>query len=74
MNLLHLYRYLLVDVLAVFFGISSWVSINGLWTQLPMLVNSLPESWSLASYLTVTVQLANVGPIGYSLVRHWCAR
>ena len=29
----------------------------------------LPESWSLASYLSVIVQVANLGPISYSLLR-----
>ena len=29
----------------------------------------LPEGWSLASYLSVIVQIANLGPITYSLVR-----
>ena len=32
-------RVLLVDLLAVFFGISAWISINGLWVELPLLVN-----------------------------------
>ena len=32
-------RVLLVDLLAVLFGISAWISINGLWVELPLLVN-----------------------------------
>jgi len=32
-------RALLVDLLAVLFGISAWISINGLWVELPLLVN-----------------------------------
>jgi hypothetical protein len=32
-------RTLLVDLLAVLFGISAWISINGLWVELPLLVH-----------------------------------
>ena len=49
-------RLVLVDMLAILFGISSWISINGLWVELPMLAN-LPEGWSLPSYLSVIVQV-----------------
>lgn len=62
-------RVLLVDFLAIIFGISSWISINGLWVELPVLVNQLPEGWSLPSYLSTIVQLANIGPISYSIFR-----
>jgi len=62
-------RMLFVDLLAIFFGISSWISINGLWVELPILVNHLPEGWSLPSYLSIIVQIANIGPIAYSLMR-----
>ena len=49
-------RLVLVDMLAVLFGISSWISINGLWVELPMLV-TLPEGWFIPSYLSVIVQV-----------------
>ena len=66
-------RLVLIDVLAILFGISSWISINGLWVELPLLVNRLPESWSLASYLSVIVQIANLGPITYCGLR-WLSK
>ena len=59
----------MVDLLIVVFGISSWVSINGLWVQTPLLVKSLPEQWDLASYIVVLTQTANIGPILYTLVK-----
>lgn len=65
-------RSLLVDVLAIFFGIGTWLGINSLWIQLPLLVNVLPESWYLASYLVIIVQLANIGPIGYTIIQKLC--
>eukprot|EP00092_Neocalanus_flemingeri_P008649 GFUD01009318.1.p1 GENE.GFUD01009318.1~~GFUD01009318.1.p1 ORF type:complete len:441 (-),score=78.68 GFUD01009318.1:159-1481(-) len=62
-------RVVLVDLLAVLFGISSWISINGLWVELPLLVQHLPEGWALPSYLSIIVQMANIGPITYGLMR-----
>ncbi|CAL4071478.1 unnamed protein product, partial [Meganyctiphanes norvegica] len=58
----------LVYVLAAAFGISSWISINGLWVELPLLVANLPEGWSLPSYLVIIMQIGNLGPLIYTLV------
>ncbi|XP_012866231.1 PREDICTED: solute carrier family 52, riboflavin transporter, member 3 isoform X2 [Dipodomys ordii] len=52
-----------VHLLVCVFGMGSWVAINGLWVELPLLVTELPEGWYLPSYLTVVIQLANVGPL-----------
>lgn len=54
---------LLVHLLACAFGLGSWVALNGLWVELPLIVNTLPEGWELPSYLTVIIQLANIGPL-----------
>lgn len=54
---------LLFHVLACAFGLGSWVAVNGLWVELPLIVNTLPEGWELPSYLTVIIQLANLGPL-----------
>ncbi|XP_043215300.1 solute carrier family 52, riboflavin transporter, member 3-A-like isoform X1 [Amphibalanus amphitrite] len=59
----------LADLLLVLFGISSWVAVNGVWAELPLLVAALPEGWALPSYLSVIVQLANLGPVLYSVLR-----
>lgn len=53
----------LVHVLTCAFGLGSWVAVNGLWVELPLMVNTLPEAWTLPSYLTVIIQMANVGPL-----------
>ncbi|KAK1157871.1 hypothetical protein AOXY_G24051 [Acipenser oxyrinchus oxyrinchus] len=63
---------LLVHLLACAFGIGSWVAINGLWVELPLIVNELPEGWYLPSYLTVIIQLANVGPLLVTLMYKFC--
>nr|XP_019960252.1 PREDICTED: solute carrier family 52, riboflavin transporter, member 3-A-like [Paralichthys olivaceus]XP_019960253.1 PREDICTED: solute carrier family 52, riboflavin transporter, member 3-A-like [Paralichthys olivaceus] len=63
---------LLVHVLACAFGLGSWVAVNGLWVELPLIVNSLPEGWDLPSYLTVIIQLANLGPLLVTLMHKLC--
>ena len=65
-------RNIYVDILAILFGISSWISINGLWVELPLLVERLPEKWALASYLSIIVQCANIGPIFIGTLRTLC--
>lgn len=62
-------RVILVDILAIIFGISSWVEVNGVWVQTPILVEKLPEKWNLASYIVMITQLANIGPIVYSILK-----
>ncbi len=63
---------LYVHALACAFGLGSWVSINGLWVELPLIVNVLPEGWDLPSYLTVIIQLANLGPLLVTLAHKFC--
>jgi len=54
--------------MALVFGIGAWISINGMWVELPLLVQTLPESWNLPSFMSVIIQIANVGPIAYALL------
>ncbi|KAM3178839.1 hypothetical protein ACTXT7_001733 [Hymenolepis weldensis] len=61
-------------IFLIFFGVSSWVAINGLWMELPSLVNVLPEGWNLPAYLSIIVQLANVGPLFYVLLTRVCRK
>ena len=56
-----------VYILTMLFAIASWVDINGVWTQMPLMVNALPEGWNLPSYLTIIIQVANIGPIAYTV-------
>ncbi|EPQ13028.1 Riboflavin transporter 2 [Myotis brandtii] len=62
---------LLIHLLVCTFGMGSWVAINGIWVELPLLVTELPEGWYLPSYLTVIIQLANVGPLLFTLLHHF---
>jgi len=59
-------RSYLVDILATLFGLGTWLCVNGLWVELPLLTQRLPEGWNLPSYLSVVTQIANVAPITYS--------
>nr|CDS34415.1 riboflavin transporter 2 A [Hymenolepis microstoma] len=59
-------------VLLVFFGFSSWIAINSLWVELPLLVNVLPEGWNLPAYLSILIQIANIGPLAYVLFTRLC--
>lgn len=64
-------RSFIVDILAIFFGIGTWIGINGTFIQLPVLVTTAPEGWSLPSYLGVMVQLGNLGPLIYTILQKW---
>lgn len=66
-------RNIFVDFLAVLFGICSWVGVTSVYLQLPIIVSTAPEGWSLPSYLVLTVQSANIGSFVYVLYQR-CAR
>ena len=51
------------------FGLGSWVAINGIWAQLPVLTYALPECYGLAAILSVIIQLANVGPLVLTIIK-----
>lgn len=53
--------------LVVLFGIGSWVAVNGVWVELPVLVAHAPEGWKLPSIFAVAIQIANVGPLLHTL-------
>lgn len=61
-------RYTL-DILVSLFGISSWLLINSTYLQLPLLVEKAPEQWSLASFIVIAIQIANIGPLLYNIIQ-----
>lgn len=65
-------RVLLMDILAALFGMGAWVSINGVYTQLPLLVFKLPEGWGLPSYMVLLIQAANIGVLCYGMMQRFC--
>ncbi|XP_011479351.1 riboflavin transporter 2 [Oryzias latipes] len=62
---------LFTHLLACLFGMGSWVSINGLWVELPLIVPQIPEGWYLPSYLSILIQMANVGPLFITLMHRF---
>lgn len=59
---------LITYILVIFFGVGAWVAINGLWVELPIIVQEIPEGWTLPSYLTVMIQIGNIGPIAFTIL------
>ncbi|XP_072531472.1 solute carrier family 52, riboflavin transporter, member 2 isoform X2 [Salminus brasiliensis] len=58
-------------VLVALFGMGSWISVNSLWLQLPVVVSILPEGWNLPAYLSVLIAFGNLGPVAVTLTHHF---
>ncbi|CAK1601442.1 unnamed protein product [Parnassius mnemosyne] len=67
-------RRVALDVLLACWGLGTWLGVNGLYVQLPLLVERLPEGWTLPSSMALAVQLANVGLVLYAVLRRLCPR
>ncbi len=52
------------------FGIGTWLNLNGIWIQLPLLIPRLSEGWSLSPQLGMASNIANVGPLIIALIRY----
>ena len=57
-----------VYALMAVFGLSSWIAINGIYSELPLIINDLPEGWAINATLSLVIQAANIGPLAYFLV------
>lgn len=58
-----------LDVLMAGWGLGTWLGVNGLYVQLPLLVQELPEGWALPASMVLAVQLANVGLLLFALLK-----
>lgn len=67
-------RNLIVDLLVILFGISGWVGITSTYLELPLLVETAPEGWTLPSYIVVLVQFGNIGSLAYILYDKYSTR
>ena len=56
------------------FALSSWITVNGIWSELPVIVLYAPEKWQIASYTVVIIQLGFAGPLLYTLANRLCPR
>ncbi|CAG5122169.1 unnamed protein product [Candidula unifasciata] len=59
---------IIVHVLVCIFAVASWADMNGMWAQLPLLVEKAHEGWTLPSYIIVISQVANIGPLIFILI------
>ncbi|GBP80173.1 Riboflavin transporter 2 [Eumeta japonica] len=62
-------RSLKLDALMVCWGLGTWLGVNGLFVQLPLLVERLPEGWALPSSIVLAIQVANVGMLAYAVLK-----
>lgn len=63
-----------MDALAILFGIGSWIGVTSVFLQLPLIVETAPEGWSLPSYLVITVQAANIFSFVYVVYQKYSPR
>lgn len=54
-------------ILIAVFALSSWINVNGIWVEVPIFIQNLPEGWSLPSYLSILIQASNIFPFVYGL-------
>ncbi|XP_029448165.1 solute carrier family 52, riboflavin transporter, member 2 isoform X2 [Rhinatrema bivittatum] len=67
-------RELVSHILVALFGMGSWVAVNSLWVELPVVVKDLPEGWNLPAYLTVMIAFGNLGPIAVTLMHRFAPK
>ncbi|KAG1948749.1 solute carrier family 52, riboflavin transporter, member 2 isoform X2 [Pimephales promelas] len=58
-------------ILVALFGMGSWISVNSLWVELPVVVGVLPEGWNLPAYISVLIAFGNLGPVAVTLTHHF---
>ena len=56
-------------ILCAIVGVSAWVEINGIFSELGHM-QMLPEKWSLASIIVIIVQIGNIAPFIFSMIRN----
>ena len=55
--------------LIVILNLSTWIDLNSVWIELPLIVNTAPEHWTLPSTLSLIISLANIFPVIVVIVR-----
>ncbi|KPI96908.1 Riboflavin transporter 2-A [Papilio xuthus] len=67
-------RCILLDLAVAAFGLGSWLGVNGTFLQAPLLLRRQPEGWALPSWITLAVQLGNLGIAAHALSRRLLPR
>lgn len=61
-----------IFILICIFSMAAWIDMYGLWVEMPVLVQVLPEAWKLPSYLTIIMKAGNIAPIVYVIINKCC--
>ena len=56
-------------LLVIVFNLASWIDLNSLWTEMPLLVNRLPERWELPAYFSLIINGGKIPLIVYVIVK-----
>jgi riboflavin transporter 2 len=49
--------------------LSSWTDINGIYSELPQIILTQPESWKLGAYLALVTNFGNIAPLILVLIK-----
>ena len=55
--------------LIIVLNLCTWIDLNSVWIELPLIVNSAPEGWTLPSTLSLIISLANIFPVMVIVMR-----
>ncbi|CAF1093105.1 unnamed protein product [Didymodactylos carnosus] len=53
----------LTYILIIILNISTWLDLQGIWIELPLIIPYAPEAWSLPSILSIITCSANIFPL-----------
>ncbi len=56
-------------LLVIVFNLASWIDINSVWTEMPLLVNRLPEGWELPSHINLVINAARIAVVVYVIAK-----
>eukprot|EP00927_Polykrikos_kofoidii_P066003 TRINITY_DN61681_c0_g1_i1.p1 TRINITY_DN61681_c0_g1~~TRINITY_DN61681_c0_g1_i1.p1 ORF type:complete len:438 (+),score=39.23 TRINITY_DN61681_c0_g1_i1:68-1315(+) len=60
--------------LFIVFGVGSWLTVNGLFSEIPLIMHKLPEGDHFPASLGLAIQLGNIGPLLFLQVRKMLRR
>ncbi|XP_063709867.1 solute carrier family 52, riboflavin transporter, member 3-A-like [Culicoides brevitarsis] len=64
-----LHKRIILHCLSIVFGFSSWMGVNAIFLEVPIIINGAPEGWKLSSYIVLIVQSGNIGVVLYNLLQ-----
>lgn len=58
-----------VGLAFVVLGLGAWVTVNGVYQELPYIAQTAPEGYDIFSFVVVILGVANVFPAVYLILR-----